>query len=155
MAYRHLLQAQVRSQAQYRASLAVDVAGSVLFGVLDIVSVVVLFRVGVLSDAGVDRPPRPVRRAGVPRLCRAGHSDHGGGRRRTRVADRRSALSEHRLVTVIEARGLRKEFTVRVKSGWLRRRTRVVAAVDGIALTVERGRWWAISARTAQASRRP
>jgi len=35
----------VRSQAQYRASLAVDVAGSVLFGVLDIVSVVVLFRV--------------------------------------------------------------------------------------------------------------
>jgi len=42
-------------------------------------------------------------------------------------------------VTVIEARELRKEFTVRVKSGWLRRRTRVVAAVDGIALTVERG----------------
>jgi len=42
-------------------------------------------------------------------------------------------------VTVIEARGLRKEFTVRVKSGWLRRRTRMVAAVDGIALTVERG----------------
>src|SRR2546428_453981 len=45
MAYRHLLAAQVRSQAQYRASLAVDVVGSVLFGVLDIVSVVVLFRV--------------------------------------------------------------------------------------------------------------
>jgi ABC-2 type transport system permease protein len=45
MAYRHLLGAQVRSQAQYRASLAIDVAGSVLFGVLDIVSVVVLFRV--------------------------------------------------------------------------------------------------------------
>src|SRR5207302_8432470 len=43
------------------------------------------------------------------------------------------------LVTVIEARGLRKEFTVRVKSGWLRRRTRIVAAVDGIALSVERG----------------
>ncbi len=42
-------------------------------------------------------------------------------------------------MTVIEARGLRKEFTVRVKSGWLRRRTRMVAAVDGIALTVERG----------------
>jgi ABC-2 type transport system ATP-binding protein len=42
-------------------------------------------------------------------------------------------------VTVIEARELRKQFTVRVKSGWLRRRTRVVAAVDGIALTVERG----------------
>ena len=42
-------------------------------------------------------------------------------------------------MTVVEARGLRKEFTVRVKSGWLRRRTRMVAAVDGIALTVQRG----------------
>jgi ABC-2 type transport system ATP-binding protein len=42
-------------------------------------------------------------------------------------------------VTVIEARELRKQFTGRVKSGWLRRRTRVVTAVDGIALTVERG----------------
>src|SRR5206468_3456225 len=94
---------------------------------------------GVLSDAGAGRPPRPARRAGVPRLCRAGHSGHGGRRRRTRVADRRSPLSEHRIVTVIEARGLRKEFTVRVKSGWLGRRTRMVAAVDGIALTVQRG----------------
>src|SRR6185503_19015276 len=45
MAYRHLVAAQVRSQAQYRTSFAVDVTGSVLFGVLDIVSVVVLFRV--------------------------------------------------------------------------------------------------------------
>ncbi len=43
--YRHLVGAQLRSQAQYRASFAVDVTGSVLFGVLDIVSVVVLFRV--------------------------------------------------------------------------------------------------------------
>jgi len=42
-------------------------------------------------------------------------------------------------VTIIEARGLRKEFSVRVKSGGLRRRTRTVAAVDGIALSVERG----------------
>jgi len=42
-------------------------------------------------------------------------------------------------VSLIETRGLRKEFTVRVKAGWLRRRTRVVAAVDGIDLTVERG----------------
>src|SRR5262245_359078 len=42
-------------------------------------------------------------------------------------------------VSVIETRGLRKEFTVRVKDGWLRRRTRVVAAVDGIDLSVERG----------------
>jgi len=45
LAYRHLVAAQVRSQAQYRASLAVDVTGSVLFGLLDIVSVVMLFRV--------------------------------------------------------------------------------------------------------------
>ena len=44
-AYRHLVMAQVRSQAQYRASFAVDVTGSVLFGVLDVMSVVVLFRV--------------------------------------------------------------------------------------------------------------
>jgi ABC-2 type transport system ATP-binding protein len=42
-------------------------------------------------------------------------------------------------VTVIEARGLRKEFSVRVKAGWLSRRTRLVAAVDGIDLSVERG----------------
>jgi ABC-2 type transport system ATP-binding protein len=42
-------------------------------------------------------------------------------------------------VTVIEARGLRKDFRVRVKAGWLRRRTRIVAAVDGIDLLVERG----------------
>ena len=42
-------------------------------------------------------------------------------------------------MTVIDTRGLRKEFTVRVKAGWLRRRARVVAAVDGIDLTVERG----------------
>ena len=42
-------------------------------------------------------------------------------------------------MTVIETRDLRKEFTVRVKSGCLGRRTRMVAAVDGIALTVQRG----------------
>jgi ABC-2 type transport system ATP-binding protein len=42
-------------------------------------------------------------------------------------------------MNVIEARGLRKDFTVRVSAGWLRRRTRVVAAVDGVDLVVERG----------------
>ena len=42
-------------------------------------------------------------------------------------------------MSVIETRGLRKQFTVHVRAGWLRRRTRVVAAVDGIDLTVERG----------------
>jgi ABC-2 type transport system ATP-binding protein len=42
-------------------------------------------------------------------------------------------------VNVIEARGLRKEFTVRVKAGVVRRDKRVVAAVDGVDLTVERG----------------
>jgi ABC-2 type transport system permease protein len=44
-AYRHLVAGQVRSQMQYRASFAVDVICSVFFGVFDVVSVVVLFRV--------------------------------------------------------------------------------------------------------------
>ena len=35
----------MRSQAQYRASFAIDVAGSVAFGILDVVTVVALFRV--------------------------------------------------------------------------------------------------------------
>jgi len=42
-------------------------------------------------------------------------------------------------MTVIEAAGLRKEFVVRTRSGWLRRRTRMVGAVNGIDLRVERG----------------
>jgi ABC-2 type transport system ATP-binding protein len=42
-------------------------------------------------------------------------------------------------VKVIEARGLRKEFTVRVKAGVVRREKRVVAAVDGVDLAIERG----------------
>ena len=50
-------------------------------------------------------------------------------------------------MSLIEARGLRKEFTVRVKAGWLRRRTRVVTAVDGIDLAVERG--WLTADRAA------
>ena len=33
-------------------------------------------------------------------------------------------------MNVIEARGLRKEFTVRIKAGAIRRQKRVVAAVD-------------------------
>jgi len=44
-AYRHLIGAQVRSQTQYRASFVIDVVGSVLFGVIDIASVMVVFRV--------------------------------------------------------------------------------------------------------------
>jgi viologen exporter family transport system ATP-binding protein len=40
---------------------------------------------------------------------------------------------------VIEARALCRAFEVRIATGWLRRRTRVVAAVDGIDLLVERG----------------
>ncbi|MFD2763307.1 ABC transporter ATP-binding protein [Micromonospora eburnea] len=42
-------------------------------------------------------------------------------------------------MSVIEMRGLRKEFTVRVKAGRLRREKRTVTAVDGIDLRVERG----------------
>ncbi|MGB2569478.1 ABC transporter ATP-binding protein [Micromonospora citrea] len=40
---------------------------------------------------------------------------------------------------VIDAQGLRKEFTVRVRAGRLRRRKRVVTAVDGVDLRVRRG----------------
>jgi ABC-2 type transport system ATP-binding protein len=40
---------------------------------------------------------------------------------------------------IIDVRGLRKEFTVRVRAGRLRREKRVVPAVDGIDLTVDRG----------------
>jgi ABC-2 type transport system ATP-binding protein len=42
-------------------------------------------------------------------------------------------------VTVIEARGLRKHFTVTRKAGRLRRTRHTVAAVDGIDMLVERG----------------
>ena len=42
-------------------------------------------------------------------------------------------------MTVIETRGLRRDFTVRVKKVWLRRDTRVIAAVKGIDISVERG----------------
>ena len=42
-------------------------------------------------------------------------------------------------MTVIAARGLRKDFTVRVRRGRWRRETRNVAAVDGIDLSVEAG----------------
>ncbi len=45
LAYAHLVRAQVRGQAQYRASFVIDIAGSVAFGVLDLVTVIVLFRV--------------------------------------------------------------------------------------------------------------
>jgi ABC-2 type transport system ATP-binding protein len=40
---------------------------------------------------------------------------------------------------MIRMRDLRKDFTVRVKAGRLRRTKRVVSAVDGIDLTIERG----------------
>ncbi|MDG4832278.1 ATP-binding cassette domain-containing protein [Solwaraspora sp. WMMD1047] len=40
---------------------------------------------------------------------------------------------------VVELRGLRKDFVVRVRDGRLRRRNRVIAAVDGVDLAVERG----------------
>ncbi|GAA4578029.1 ATP-binding cassette domain-containing protein [Micromonospora coerulea] len=42
-------------------------------------------------------------------------------------------------MSVIEVHGLRKEFTVRVKAGRLRREKRTVTAVDGVDLRVERG----------------
>jgi ABC-2 type transport system ATP-binding protein len=42
-------------------------------------------------------------------------------------------------MSVIEMHDLRKEFTVRVRTGRLRRARRTVAAVDGVGLTVDRG----------------
>ena len=43
--YLRLLHAQMRSQAQYRASFIADLTGSFVFGVVDFVAVLVLFRV--------------------------------------------------------------------------------------------------------------
>jgi ABC-2 type transport system ATP-binding protein len=42
-------------------------------------------------------------------------------------------------MTIIDVRGLSKDFTVRVKAGRFRRQARTVAAVDGVDLAVERG----------------
>lgn len=56
------------------------------------------------------------------------------------------------MTEVITARGLRKEFTVHVKTGRIRRARRVRAAVDGLDLRVERARCSASSDRTARAS---
>ncbi|MEV4541134.1 ABC transporter ATP-binding protein [Micromonospora echinaurantiaca] len=42
-------------------------------------------------------------------------------------------------MSVIETKALRKEFTVRVRAGRLRREKRLVTAVDGIDLRIERG----------------
>jgi ABC-2 type transport system ATP-binding protein len=42
-------------------------------------------------------------------------------------------------MSIIDVRGLRKDFTVRVKAGRFRRASRTVAAVDGVDLTVEPG----------------
>ncbi|MEV0717992.1 ATP-binding cassette domain-containing protein [Asanoa sp. NPDC050611] len=42
-------------------------------------------------------------------------------------------------MTVVAAQGLRKEFTVRVRQGRLRRAKRTVAAVDGVDLAIGRG----------------
>jgi ABC-2 type transport system permease protein len=43
--YGRLAAAQVRSQAQYRTSFLLDLAGSTLFGVIDLVTVAAMFRV--------------------------------------------------------------------------------------------------------------
>ena len=43
--YRHLIRAQVRAQATYRASFILDVAGNALIPVIDVVGVLALFRV--------------------------------------------------------------------------------------------------------------
>ena len=43
------------------------------------------------------------------------------------------------MTAIIEARGLRKEFTITRRAGRLRRTRHTVSAVDGVDLTVERG----------------
>jgi ABC-2 type transport system permease protein len=43
--YPRLVGAQVRSQVQYRTSFVMDLAGSTLFGIIDLVAVAVMFRV--------------------------------------------------------------------------------------------------------------
>jgi ABC-2 type transport system ATP-binding protein len=43
------------------------------------------------------------------------------------------------MTAIIEARGLRKDFTVRVRTSRLRREKRIVSAVDGVDLAIERG----------------
>jgi ABC-2 type transport system permease protein len=43
--YRHLVLAQLRSQLQYRASFTMDVLGSLIFGLIDLASISVMFRV--------------------------------------------------------------------------------------------------------------
>jgi ABC-2 type transport system permease protein len=44
-AYVHLVRAQIRAQAQYRSSFLLDAFGSTLFTTLDLIAIVVLFRV--------------------------------------------------------------------------------------------------------------
>jgi ABC-2 type transport system permease protein len=45
VAYRRLVAAQVRSQAQYRASFVMELGGTVLFGAIDLIGVLIVFRV--------------------------------------------------------------------------------------------------------------
>src|SRR5262249_24382215 len=93
----------------------------------------------VLPDADAVGSERSARWSGVSRIRCAGGRRHGHGCRRPDVAHRRSALSQHRLVGVIDARALRRDFPITLQAGWLRRHTRVVTAVDAIDLTIERG----------------
>jgi ABC-2 type transport system permease protein len=44
-AYRRLVAAQVRSQLQYRASFAMEAAGTALFGAVDLIAALILYRV--------------------------------------------------------------------------------------------------------------
>src|SRR6185369_15485380 len=93
----------------------------------------------VLPEPGVARPGRPARPARGRRLARAAVVPRRARRRRARLAAGHPPVREHRLMNVIETRELRKDFTVSVRKGWLRRERRTVPAVDGIDLTVERG----------------
>src|SRR5690606_37565975 len=95
---------------------------------------------GVLSGSGAAGPGGSAGPARLGRLGGAGRGAAGGRCGRGGVAGGDQALPEHRVMSaVIEASALRKEFTVRVRTGRLRRTRRTVTGVDGIGLVVERG----------------
>src|SRR6201999_768712 len=94
----------------------------------------------LLSGAHAAPPAGSARTADLDRLAHAARIGRGVRGGRLRLAHRSPSLPEHRIMSVIiEARGLRKAFTVTEKAGRFRRTRRTVPAVDGIDLAVDRG----------------
>src|SRR6266699_3757311 len=84
---------------------------------------------GLLPGAGAAGPAGSAWHASLVGLGFAAGRGRRGRPGRRRVAGGHQALSEYGVMTVIAVRGLRKDFTVRVKAGRLRRTKRVVSAV--------------------------